>query len=661
MTLTSCELMPELLNFAGFSSKLNHPEHAEPAMTNKRLAHPAIAGLLAAILLTAGCAGVDLQSQVVSTPAQALELASQERNQDTAQRYLLRIASRFQQQGDHQGARKLLQSEQLAQPLPELASQKRLLAMNGAVTLKDQTWAQQITANLSTDSFMEVTPELLNRAGNLQAQTLALVGNPLEAAKTLIALTQADSSANAQPLHDRIWQLLKTISNIQLSSADSREIGYEAQGWLELATQVRSPGTGFDEQGRTIRRWQSNWPGHPAAQLLPSELKLIAGLAASRPEQIVLALPLNGPLTTAGKAIRDGFLAAYFSDTSVDREATRIRVVDSKQKPFGELYQELAKQPVDLLVGPLDKDALAELGKLPSLPLQTLALNYLPPSVTAPAGLYQFGLSAEDEARQIADRLDAEGLKRILVIIPSGEWGNRVEAALIEQMAKHSGRIIGIQRFLREDNLRAVTADLLGINTSRDRAIDVERTIGLNIEFEARRRQDAQAIVMVAEPDTARQLNPLFAFYFAGDLPVYAPSIVYAGTPAPGRDRDLNGVIFTDIPWVLDEKNSLRDEAGSQLPGATRGQLGRLFAMGADAWHLSKRLPLLKQVPGATIDGQTGVLTMTPSGSIRRYQRWARFSSGSVELLPAIPDSLPKTETNVSLPQARPAIAGGAL
>jgi outer membrane PBP1 activator LpoA protein len=630
-------------------------------MTNKRLSHPAIAGLLAAILLTAGCAGVDLRSQVINTPAQALELASQERNQDTAQRYLLRIASRFQQQGNHQGARKLLQSEQLAQALPELASQKQLLAMNGAVTLRDQTWARQIAANLSTNRFMEVTPELLNRAGSLQAQTLALAGNPLEAAKTLIALTQADSNANAQPLHNRIWQLLKTVSNTQLNSADSREIGYEAQGWLELATQVRSSGTGFDEQGRTIRRWQFNWPGHPAAQLLPSELKLIAGLAANRPEQIVLALPLNGPLTTAGKAIRDGFLAAYFSDTSVDRKATRIRVVDSKQKPFGELYQELAKQPVDLLVGPLDKDALAELGKLPSLPLQTLALNYLPPGVNAPAGLYQFGLSAEDEARQIADRLGAEGLKRILVIIPSGEWGKRVEVALTEQMAKHGGRVIGTQRFLREDNLRAVTADLLGINTSRDRAIDVERTIGLNIEFEARRRQDAQAIVMVAEPDTARQLNPLFAFYFAGDLPVYAPSIVYAGVPAPGRDRDLNKVIFTDIPWVLDEKNSLRDEANSQLPDVTRGQLGRLFAMGADAWHLSKRLPLLKQVPGATIDGQTGVLTMTPSGSIRRHQRWARFGSGNVELLPTIPASLPKAEENANQPQTKPAIIGDAL
>ena len=661
MALTSCELMPELLNLVDFSTKLNHPEHAEPAMTNKRLAHPAVAGLLAAILLTAGCAGVDLQSQIANTPAQALTLASQERDQDTAQRYLLRTASRFQQQGDHQGARKLLQSGQLTQALPELVNQKRLLAMNGAVALKDRAWAQQIAANISTNRFMEVTPELINRAGSLQAQTLALAGNPLEAVKTLIALAQADSSANAQLLHDRIWTLLKTVGNTQLNSADSREIGYEAQGWLELATQMGSPGAGFDEQGQTVRRWQSNWPGHPAAQLLPAELKLIASLAASRPEQIVLALPLDGPLTAAGRAIRDGFLAAYFSDMSVDRKATRIRIVNSKRRPFKELYQELTKQPVDLLVGPLDKGALAELGKLPRLPLRTLALNYLPPSVSAPAGLYQFGLSAEDEARQIADRLGAEGLKRVLVIIPSGEWGDRVEIALIEQMAEHGGRIIGTQRFFREDNLRAVTADLLGINASRDRAIDVERTIGLNIEFEARRRQDAQAIVMVAEPDTARQLNPLFAFYFAGDLPVYAPSIVYAGITAPGRDRDLNGVIFTDIPWVLDEKNPLRDEASSQLPGATRGQLGRLFAMGADAWHLSKRLPLLRQVPGATMDGQTGILTMTPSGSIRRYQRWARFSSGNVELLPAIPASLPEADINASQPQTKSAIAGGAF
>src|SRR5690554_7489662 len=99
-----------------------------------------------------------------------------------------------------------------------------------------------------------------------------------------------------------------------------------------------------------------------------------------------------------------------------------------------------------------------------------------------------------------------------------------------------------------------------------------------------------QGIVLVATPTIARQFKPLFAFYYGGDLPVYAPSIIYGGEPDPGKDRDINNVNFTDIPWVLAEDNQLREQAQQYLSG-TRGQLGRLFAMGADAWQLSKRLP----------------------------------------------------------------------
>jgi outer membrane PBP1 activator LpoA protein len=58
--------------------------------------------------------------------------------------------------------------------------------------------------------------------------------------------------------------------------------------------------------------------------------------------------------------------------------------------------------------------------------------------------------------------------------------------------------------------------------------------------------------------------------------------------------------------------------------------------MGADAWNLSKRLPLLRQVEGAAIEGQTGKLTMTPEGSIHREQVWARFSDGTPERLPTL-------------------------
>lgn len=635
MTVTSCELTPELLNLPPliWRYKPNHPEYVEPAMIKIRIHQRALASVFTAALLSAGCATVNLETHVAQTADQALELASNEDNTETAQAYLLRIASRFQDQGNHEAARTLLQSRQLAQPASGLGNQKLLLAMASATALGDESWAKAIAGELAPSTFIDYPADLITRAANLQTDTYSLAGEPIPAAMTLILLAQTDNTADAQQIHNRIWSMLEQVSESDLSSASAEAIGYEAQGWLELASLVRTPDAGIDEQGRIIRKWQNNWPGHPAAQVLPAELRLIATLAESRPEKIALALPLEGPLATAGKAIRDGFLAAYYLDDSADRGETDIRIFNTAGTAFADLYKQLSEQDIDLIVGPLEKEALAGLGSMNTLPVPALGLNYLPADTRPADGLYQFGLSAEDEARQIADRLAAEQLRQVLVLIPGGEWGDRVEAALLKRMASNEGVALDIERFYREDNLRAVTADLLGITVSRDRAIQVERTIGMDVEFEPRRRQDADAIVMVAEPTVARQFKPLFAFYFGGDLPVYSPSIIYEGTPAPSRDRDLNGVIFTDIPWVLGDDNELRTRATENLSG-TRGQPGRLFAMGADAWHLSKRLPLLRQVESASISGQTGILTMTAEGSIHREQLWAQFRNGVPELIP---------------------------
>ena len=653
MTVTSCELTPELLNLPPliWRYKPNHPEYVEPAMIKIRIHQRALASVFTAALLSAGCATVNLETHVAQTADQALELASNEDNTETAQAYLLRIASRFQDQGNHEAARTLLQSRQLAQPASGLGNQKLLLAMASATALRDESWANAIAGELAPSTFIDYPADLITRAANLQTDTYSLAGEPIPAAMTLILLAQTDNTADAQQIHNRIWSMLEQVSESDLSSASAEAIGYEAQGWLELASLVRTPDAGIDEQGRIIRNWQNNWPGHPAAQVLPAELRLIATLAESRPEKIALALPLEGPLATAGKAIRDGFLAAYYLDDSADRGETDIRIFNTAGTAFADLYKQLSEQDIDLIVGPLEKEALAGLGSMNTLPVPALGLNYLPADTRPADGLYQFGLSAEDEARQIADRLAAEQLRQVLVLIPGGEWGDRVEAALLKRMASNEGVALDIERFYREDNLRAVTADLLGITVSRDRAIQVERTIGMDVEFEPRRRQDADAIVMVAQPTVARQFKPLFAFYFGGDLPVYSPSIIYEGTPAPSRDRDLNGVIFTDIPWVLGDDNELRTRATENLSG-TRGQPGRLFAMGADAWHLSKRLPLLRQVESASISGQTGILTMTAEGSIHREQLWAQFRNGAPELIPdpATEESEPEATNQETAP-----------
>lgn len=604
-------------------------------MTKYRQNLKTITILLAMTMLFAGCASVNLESYIAKTAGDALDVAASETNRENAQAYLLRTADRFQGQNEHRAARKLLQSEQFSPASEATENQRILLAMASATALEDASWARDIVSGIAPDHFLNYERLLINRAARLQEQTYRLAGDNLAAAITLILLSGADTDANTQSVHDDIWKNLKQTPDTELADSEGRAIGYEAQGWLELAGMLRQPDTNLDEQGRMIRSWRNNWPDHPAAGVLPAELQLIASLAENRPERITLALPLHGPLSSAGAAIRDGFFAAYYEDESAERGEISIRVVDTSDRDFRAVYDELIDEEQDLIVGPLEKESLAALADMSTLPVPVLGLNYLPQDDTAPDGLYQFGLSAEDEARQIANRLDAKGIDQVLVLIPMGNWGDRLENALLDQLAQNGGLALDIERYFREDNLRAVTADLLGITVSRDRAIDVERTAGINVEFEPRRRQDADGIVMVAEPTIARQFKPLFAFYFGGNLPVYSPSMVYEGNPDPSRDRDLNGVTFTDTPWVLENENRFRDIVKEAMPDV-RGQLGRLFAMGADAWKLSKRLPLLKQVDGASINGQTGVLTMTPQGSIHREQLWAQFREGTPEQLPAL-------------------------
>jgi len=592
-----------------------------------------ILALLTLLTLTvSGCATIDLGSHMAESPEQALTLAAGENNRTLAQRYLLRMASEFQDNGNHNGARSLLNSDQLAELSPELEKQRRLLAMASAIELEDSAWAEQLTAQTKAEDFLGYPDDLMAKAAQLQARALALAGNNLEAATTLVLLSQTDRSTSPQQIHDQIWNHLQALNAPALESAAENATGFEIEGWLTLALALRTPDATLDDQGRLVRQWQNKWPGHPAAQILPVQLALLAELAATRPENIVLALPFEGRLASAGKAIRDGFLAAYYSDETTDRKETDIRIVDTTRQPFAELYQELADTRTDLVIGPLEKGQLNDLSALKTLPVPVLGLNYLPGDSEIPEGLHQFGLSADDEARQIAERLAEERVEKALVLIPYGDWGDRVEEALRERMTELDLAILDIERFMPEDNLRAVTADLLGITVSRDRAIQVERTIGLNVEFEPRRRQDAEGIVLVASPTIARQFNPLFAFYYGGDLPVYSPSMIYEGTRDPSRDRDLNRVNFTDIPWVLAPELPLREQASEHFSN-TSGQLGRLFAMGADAWQIAKRLPLLRQIESASIDGLTGTLTMNDNGSIHRQQLWAQFRNGEAVLI----------------------------
>ena len=75
-----------------------------------------------------------------------------------------------------------------------------------------------------------------------------------------------------------------------------------------------------------IERWQQVWTNHTAAQILPADLASLQSLWDARPRSIALLLPLQ---QTAGIAIQEGFLSAYYEALAVSREVPIISVYDT--------------------------------------------------------------------------------------------------------------------------------------------------------------------------------------------------------------------------------------------------------------------------------------------------------------------------------------------
>jgi outer membrane PBP1 activator LpoA protein len=586
------------------------------------------------LFVLAGCSGLPTEEPSAradtKSPSDYISAAAEANNPEQRIQLLLKAVDAYQNEQQHEPARQLLVQLESNPGLTDAhRDQWLLLAMRGITETGNRRWARHLAGELPVEQFLHYPdPALQQRAAELQAQTYELAGKPLATAQTLVL-----SSSLAEPEQgrlSRIWNSLAEapLDDIRTLSASADD--FDLQGWLELALALRGPHLSLEEQSDLIREWQSRWPAHPAAIQLPRELELLASLPEKRPSTVVLTLPLSGPLASAGQAVREGFLAAYYQDQRLTQDATAVEIIDTHERDFSSIYAELLMRNPDLIIGPLRKEGVAVLNQDQRLPVPVLALNYLGgENLGEPAeNLYQFGLSPDDEAREIAQRLVAQNRTNVLLFVPDSGWGQRVADAFQQAHEDRGGRVLAERRYGRQESLRDVVASAFGINKSRNRAIGVEETIGMDVEFEPRRRQDIDAIVLFADPAKARQFKPMFAFYYGGDLPVLGSSGIYEGMPEAGRDADLEGVRFTDIPWILAQPMPpLRQSLRKTFP-ALASQYDRLFALGADAYLLSSRLPLLEQIPDSQVEGFTGQLTMTPDRQIRREQTWAVFRNG---------------------------------
>lgn len=463
----------------------------------------------------------------------------------------------------------------------------------------------------------------------MRAEAFQMMGQSLAAAREytrLAALLPADQQASNA---DRIWQILSAtpLQNLQAQSAllDS----YELRGWMELVNVVVNSQNNIEEQVSAVRSWQARWNRHSASSRLPDSLEYAIELLNSRPERVALLLPLSD---AAGRAVNEGFIAAYYDAEQQEQPVPEIIVYDTSDiTDILPLYNQVASSGVDMIIGPLRKDSVRQLQSQPSLPVPTLALNYGDEGVPSPANFYQFGLAPEDEIRQAAQLAWQADHRVATVLTPAGEEYRRISETFASEWQALGGHLVGSTGFTGSGSYSDAIRRLLDLDDSEARAARLRSVVPRsNLVFTPRRRQDVDVMFLLATPTEGRQIKPAMGFHFAGDVEVFAMPAIYDGG-GNTTNRDLTGIVFIDAPWLLtgDPVKSALETTFSSGPGPVE----RLRAMGVDSYRLHARLAQLDNFPGISIQGATGVLTMRDDGSIKRELIPARFDENNIVLL----------------------------
>jgi hypothetical protein len=81
------------------------------------------------------------------------------------------------------------------------------------------------------------------------------------------------------------------------------------------------------------------------------------------------------------------------------------------------------------------------------------------------------------------------------------------------------------------------------------------------------------------------------------------------------------------MPWMLNNTIDIKNIIYNAIPTA-KTEYSRFYALGADAFTLSPRLKLLKEIQSSQIQGHTGTLSITKDGSIHRELELAVFKKG---------------------------------
>jgi hypothetical protein len=469
---------------------------------------------------------------------------------------------------------------------------------------------------------------------NIRSRGVLAIGKPLESAKLRIEITQyLQTELERRRNEEFIWDALNRITEANMIRALSQQQTNAVRGWLELNLIARRSNMVPARIEPWIKQWNDLYAGHEAGEYFVDNLLAESRLIYINPTRIALMLPLEGKLRNVAEAIQNGFLHAYYAEGS-DRPILDVINVSDKPEVFLAQYRKTLQTGADFIVGPLHKDLVNVLLLKDGLEVPTLTLNYADDSTRSINNLYQFGLLPEDEAAQIADYALISDQFHALTLTPDTSLGQRLQDAFTQRFEELGGQVVQSSRYPSSDNdYSSAIKSMLNIRDSDSRHAILDRVLGEKTEFIPRRRQDVDMVFIGGNPRQARLIKPQLKFHHASDLPVYATSSISSSTIDTDADRDLEGILYVDMPWILkSDQNEDYQSVASLWPKLSQ-RYAKFFAMGIDAYRMIPSLRRLMVNRDETLSLNTGSVSVDEYGRVKRELMLATYRKGRGQLL----------------------------
>ncbi len=570
-----------------------------------------------------------LDSGDYKTAAERLESRARSSLSPQKEELLLQAAEIWGRAGEWDQA-KLLLEELTTLSLPEeLQSSLRMLQAELAISRNDLDLALDL---LHPPTGSDSPLQLQQRFHRNMAEIFRLTGNLLESARELVELDRL-LQGTEQQLENQL-ALINTLSS--MTDAALALLQPQPPGllgaWMDLVRIFKRRSEDPANFDAHIESWREQFPNHPAlTELLSGQIQQ---QTMDQSQHIAVLLPRSGPYARVAATLRDGFMAAWYQQPIENRPVLRFYDSSNPEQVLN-LYQQAILQGAQTIVGPLDKQAVKRLIDTVDLQVPILALNQVDQTSFANPNLFQFGLAPEDEAEQIAERAWIDGHTTALALTSRDDWGSRLFRSFRDRWESLGGKLLEHQTYdARENDFSRPIRLLLNIDESEARKESLQAIIGVPMESEPRRREDANFIFLAARAQKGRQLRPQLKFHHAGSLPVYATSHIYSSIADIEKDKDLGHIKFVDTSWLLEEDSQSqlsRENLQKLIPGV-RGDYARLYAMGIDAFNLLPHLKLISEQSGQIMHGKTGNLYLDSYNRVHRQLAWAEMNHGQARI-----------------------------